>query len=240
MDGSKKRILQDAGWSYDWMDQCYKREGIDRMLANNEIDLLFMSHEHFDHFWGLPVVFKYRPDITIMYPEGVYPEGKQYFKDSGHRGKLIEIKPGLTKIWPGVATYNFAIPIICRVYGEQSLLFNVKDLGLVYVAGCNHQGIIQYVTSARNIIKAEKDKNYGIYGGLHISPYEDWDPKYDDLVIAMKNYGFEKIGCNHCTGIITAKKFIEAGYPVVRGTARYRSKDQVYPGNGDVIEFKKA
>jgi len=238
LDGSKKKILMDAGWSYDWMDKSYQREGIDKMLANNEIDLFFMSHEHFDHFWGLPVVIKYRPDVTMMYPQGFYPEGKQYIKDSGHRGKLIETKPGLTKLWPGVAVYNFAIPIICRVYGEHSFLFNVKDLGLVYLTGCNHQGIIQYVVSARNSVKAEKDKNYGIYGGLHISPFEDWDPKYDDLVIAMRKYGFEKIGCNHCTGIVTAKKFIEAGYPVVQGTARYRSKDKAYLGNGDVIEFK--
>ncbi len=238
MDGSKKRILQDVGWSYDWMDQVYRREGIDKMLANKQFEFILISHEHFDHFWGLPVAMKYNPEIPIYYPEGFYQEGQRYIQDSGHRGKAIACKPGLTQMWPGVAIYNFAIPIICRVYGENSLLFNVKDVGLVYVTGCNHQGIIQFVDTARNTIKFTK--NHGIYGGLHISPFEDWDPKYDDLVIAFRKYGFEKVGCNHCTGIVCAKKFIEAGYPVVQGTARFRTKDKAYLGNGDTIEFRAA
>ncbi len=78
---------------------------------------------------------------------------------------------------------------------------------------------------------------YGIYGGLHISPFDDWDPKYDDLVISLGKWGFEKIGCNHCTGLLTAEKFVKMGYPVVQGTARNRSKSKVYLGNGDVISF---
>ena len=44
-------------------------------------------------------------------------------------------------------------------------------------------------------------------------------------------------GCNHCTGLITAQKFVDAGYPVVKGTARFRSKTTNYLGNGDVIKF---
>ena len=58
-----------------------------------------------------------------------------------------------------------------------------------------------------------------------------------DLVIALGDYGFERIGCNHCTGHLTAKKFVAAGYPVVRGTARFRSSSPDYLGNGDTIEF---
>ena len=46
-----------------------------------------------------------------------------------------------------------------------------------------------------------------------------------------------KRGCNHCTGLITAQKFVDAGYPVVKGTARFRSKTTNYLGNGDVIKF---
>ena len=35
-------------------------------------------------------------------------------------------------------------------------------------------------------------------------------------------------------------ELIEAGYPVVRGTAKHRSRDPVYLGNGDTIEFADA
>lgn len=234
-DGSTKRILLDSGWSYDWIDKAFQREGIDTMLANGEIDALVISHEHFDHFWGFPVSMKYAPDIDVYVPDGFYEEGYQYIKDSGHRGKLHVLKPGLTTLFDGVALYNFAIPIITRVYGEMSLYVNIEDKGLVSVTGCCHQGIIRFAETAQKEIKM--DKLYGIYGGLHISPFDDWDPKYDDLVFTLGDYGFEKIGANHCTGLLTVKKFIARGLPVVQGTARFGSKDPVYLGNGDQIGF---
>ena len=237
MNGTRHKYLLDSGWSYKWTDECFQREGIDQMLMNKEIEALFISHEHFDHFWGLPVTLKYDPEITIYIPKGFYPEGLQYIKDAGHTGRVVEVEPGLNPVAPGFATFVFAIPIICRVYGEQSMYFNVAGKGLVSVTGCCHQSIIQFAETAYQEIKYENDNFYGIYGGLHISPFEDWDPKYDDLVISLGKYGFEKIGCNHCTGILCAKKFIEAGYPVVEGSARFRSKDKAYLGNGDTIEF---
>lgn len=237
LDGKKHKYLLDSGWSYKWTDECFQRHGIDTMLKNREIEGLYISHEHFDHFWGLPVTLKYDPTIPLFIPEGFYPEGFQYIKDAGHTGPLTIVKAGLNPVDPGFATFVFAIPIICRVYGEQSMYFNVKDKGLVSVTGCCHQSIIQFAETAYREIKYENDNLYGIYGGLHISPFDDWDPKYDDLVISLGKYGFEKIGCNHCTGVLCAKKFIAAGYPVVKGTAQYRSKDPAYLGNGDEIGF---
>lgn len=237
MNGKQHKYLLDSGWSYKWTHECFKREGIDEMLKNREIEALFISHEHFDHYWGIPVTFKYDPNIPVYIPDTFYPEGLKYLKDSGHTGKVVKVKPGLKPIAPGFATFVFAIPIICRVYGEQSMYFNVKDRGLVSVTGCCHQSIIQFAETAYQEIKYENDELYGVYGGLHVSPFEDWDPKYDDLVLSLGKYNFKKIGCNHCTGIVCAKKFAEAGYPIVRGTARYRSKEDVYLGNGDRIGF---
>lgn len=237
LDGTMHKYLLDTGWSYKWTHECFKREGIDQMLLNGEIEALFISHEHFDHFWGLPVTTKYAPNIPMFVPKGFYEEGMQYVKDCGHTGPLTVVEPGLNKVIPGMASFVFDIPIICRVYGEQSLYFNVKDKGLVSVTGCCHQGIIRFAETAYAEIKYENDNLHGIYGGLHISPFDDWDPKYDDLVISLEDYGFERIGCNHCTGLVCAKKFIAAGYPVIKGSARFRSKDPAYLGNGDTISF---
>ena len=237
MEGKVTKYLLDTGWSYEWMDEAFRREGIDKMLANNEIEALIVSHEHMDHYWGLPVTLKYRPDIPIYYPSTFFPTGKQYLKDSGHIGKETGVPKGLYKIQPGMALYMFEIPIILKVYGEMSLYFNVKDLGLVSVTGCCHQGIILFADTAYRELKYERDRFHGLYGGLHISPFEDWDPKYDDLVIGLRKWELEKIGCNHCTGLMTARKFIDANYPVVRGTARFRSQSDVYLGNGDTITF---
>ncbi len=237
LEGKKTKYLLDTGWSYAWMDECFKREGIDKMLQNDEIEALIISHEHFDHYWGLPVTMKYNPNIKIIIPEGFYKEGLQYIKDSGHKGELVVTKKGRNDIENGLCTFVFDVPIICRVFGEQSLFANVKDKGLVSITGCCHQGIIKFANAAYSELKYDHDQMYGIYGGLHISPFDDWDPKYDDLVISLGKWDFKKVGCNHCTGLLTAEKFIRTGYPVVKGTARYRSKSKAYLGNGDVIKF---
>lgn len=237
LEGNVTKYLFDTGWNYAWMDTCYKREGIDTMLANNEIKAMIQTHEHMDHFWGLPAVTKYNPNINIYTPSTFYPEGKQYIKDCGHVGQVTEVPKGLHKIQDGVALYGFDCPIIFRVFGEISMYCNVKDVGLVSITGCCHQGIILFADTAYKELAYEKDQFYGLYGGLHISPFDDWDPKYDDLVIGLKKWDLQKVGCNHCTGLITAQKFVDAGYPVVQGSARFRSKTKNYLGNGDVIKF---
>jgi len=237
LEGKATRYLFDTGWNYEWMESCYKREGIDRMLADNEIEAFIQTHEHMDHFWGFPVVTKYNPNISIYTPSTFYPPGKQYIKDCGHVGKWTEVKKGLHKLQPGAALFMFEVPIIFKVFGEMSLYCNVKDVGLVCITGCCHQGIILFADTAYKELMYENDKLYGLYGGLHISPFDDWDPKYDDLVIGLKKWDLQRVGCNHCTGLITAQKFVDAGYPVVKGTARFRSKTTNYLGNGDVITF---
>lgn len=237
LSGKTHKYLLDTGWSYKWTDAAFKREGIDKMLENHEIEALFISHEHWDHFWGFPVTMKYDPTIPVFIQDGFYAEGLQYIKDSGHTGPLTSYKKPVNVFIPGMAVLKFDVPIINRVFGEISLAFNVKGKGLVLVSGCCHQGILKFADLARTALKYENNRFYGIYGGLHISPFEDWDPKYDDLVISLGEWGFEKIGCNHCTGHLTAKKFVEAGYPVIRGTARFRSSSPDYLGNGDKIAF---
>ena len=232
LNGEKKKYLLDCGWSYKWMHECFKREGIDKMLQSGEIDTLIMSHEHYDHFWALPVVLKYKPDIRIIIHEGFYPEGRQYIKDSGHKGELVVFKKGRNEIEPGMCTFCYDCPIITRVFGEQSIFVNVKDKGLVSITGCCHQGIITF-----SELKYDNDQLYGLYGGLHISPFDDWDPKYDDLVIGLKRWNYQVMACNHCTGLLTVQKFVREGYPIVKGTARFRTKTSDYLGNGDKVKF---
>ena len=45
------------------------------------------------------------------------------------------------------------------------------------------------------------------------------------------------VAANHCTGMISIEKMIEAGIPVARGTARHGSKSDLYVGNGDEVVF---
>jgi len=236
VDGSHYTILLDTGWSKDWMTECFQREGIDKMLEKNEIDFQYISHEHFDHWWGYPATTQYNKDLPLMIPDTWYPESLEIISASGHTGEVKKMPPGIHKLFPGCVSVTFDIPIITRVRGEQVLYFNVRDYGYVTVTGCCHPGLITLCEYAKINFKGGSEM-YGVYGGLHISPFEDWDPMNDDLVLGLGKYNTKKLGANHCTGYITVEKMIEAGLPVVRGTARYRTKRDIYLGNSDTIKF---
>ncbi len=248
LSGKKHKLLLDTGWNVDWTDKRFKEEGIDKMLANKEIEALIISHEHFDHYWGIEATTKYNPNIHVYVPKGFYQEGFDLLKgkafpkahvknDHPHTGKLdVMDSSKIRPIYPGVALVTFDVPIITRVFGEQAFIFNIKDKGLALVTGCCHMGIITYMEFAKKRIVGG-EKIYGVQGGMHISPFEDWDPQYDDLVLALHKYGIEKLGPNHCTGYVTAEKMIAAGLPVIKGTARNGSKRNIYLGNGDKLVF---
>lgn len=237
LHGTTHRFLLDSGWSEAWMEQRFQEEGIDQMLQRGEIACLVISHEHFDHFWGVGVTLRHCPDITVYVNEGFYPEGYAHLKQAGHTGELVVVKPDSPLLlFPGVALVNFDMPFICRIQGENVLYINVQDKGICTVTGCGHPGILTILEYARqNFMQGEHI--YGVYGGLHIAPFEKWNAELDDLVAQLAAYNIPLWGCNHCTGAITVQKMIEAGLPIVRGTARHGSKTDLYLGNGDRIEF---
>ena len=145
---------------------------------------------------------------------------------------------------PGVALRMFDVPILLRVRGENVLYFNVKDKGTVTVTGCCHPGILSLFSFARSNFDGYKP--YGCYGGLHISLFEQWDPKFDDIIKGVKSFNIAKVACNHCTGWIFAEKAAAAGVPIVKGTDKYKTYSRyssvnkgnnVFLTNGDSIIF---
>ena len=257
LDGKKKKILMDTGWNNAWMDYVYKMHGIDQMLKNKEIDTMVLTHWHLDHFWGIESTLKHNPNITIYAPATHYPEDLQLlrggkFEKAGckngtpHKGKLIECDVSkVVKLMPGVALKMFDVPIILRVRGENVLYFDVKDKGIVTVTGCCHPGVLSLYSFARNNFARGEDV-YGSYGGLHITLFETWDPKFDDIIKGLKAFKPEKLACNHCTGWLFAEKAAAAGLPIVKGTDKYKTykrtssvakASNAFVTNGDMVIF---
>ena len=248
LDGRHHKFLLDTGWNNQYMDECFKREGIDKMLKKGEIEFLFISHEHMDHYWGLETVLKYNPKIKIFIPNTFYPEGMNFLNGAEyaaskarnmipHAGELVMLTPRhINKLYKGCAGVAFDIPISIRVRGEQSLFFNIKDKGIVCVTGCCHQNILNLVDFGQAKLEGAENM-YGLYGGLHIVPFGPLKENHEQMINGMAKYNFKKIACNHCTGLPAVKKMIELGYPVVTGAGRFGSKSKLYVGNGDEVLF---
>jgi 7,8-dihydropterin-6-yl-methyl-4-(beta-D-ribofuranosyl)aminobenzene 5'-phosphate synthase len=127
-DGRPWKILMDVGWDAEYMDAVFRREGGDRLLADGKIDFVYITHEHVDHFWGLPAVVRNRPDVKLVIPTGfrsaawsapaVRPPGGGR-RDAARRARAV----------PGRATVTFDIPIFLKTLGEQVLYVNPRGKG---------------------------------------------------------------------------------------------------------------
>jgi 7,8-dihydropterin-6-yl-methyl-4-(beta-D-ribofuranosyl)aminobenzene 5'-phosphate synthase len=147
------------------------------------------------------------------------------------------VQPGSPAVpFPGLALVNFPMQTLGRVNGENVLYARLADKGLAMMTGCGHAGVLELLDYARNALKGG-EQLYAVYGGLHTSPFGEWDEKHEEVVRALGGYGIKHFGCNHCTGEKAVRRMLELGLPVARGSARHGSKTDLYLGNGDVFEL---
>ena len=248
LDGSVTRILLDAGWNPEYMSERFRATGVDRLLESGDISFLFLSHEHFDHFWGVEAVLRLAPEIPILVPGGLRQEGIDWLRGATfaaagisnripHRGPIVRMMSGgIHSLLPGLASVTFDLPILLDIRGEQSLYLNVDEKGLVCITGCCHQGVLNLVDYAAKNLNAGRQP-YGLYGGLHITPFAAMTEAQADIIRTLGSYGFQKIAANHCTGAEAIALMRELDYPLVGGTARDGSIGTDHPGNGDVVHF---
>ena len=228
LDGRQHNILLDCGWDNEYMESCYRKAGIDRMLVNGEIDHLFITHEHLDHLWGFQTVLRHRPDITVRVPATVSEKAMAFIRGEQaaptsrtqgplirHTGQIIMTPAGVpTPILPGCVAVAFDLPILLGIRGEQSLYFRIHDRGTVCVTGCCHQTVTALSDYALTNIATEPTL-YGLYGGLHLSPFGPVTEEQDRIIADMRRFGFKMIAANHCTGSAAISRMRELGYPIV-------------------------
>jgi 7,8-dihydropterin-6-yl-methyl-4-(beta-D-ribofuranosyl)aminobenzene 5'-phosphate synthase len=103
---------------------------------------------------------------------------------------------------------------------DQAIVINVRDKGLVVLAGCAHSGIINTVNRARELSGVERV--WAILGGFHLAHANDED--LQRTIDAVKVFQPALIVPSHCTGFKATCRFAaempEAFLPNVVG-ARY-------------------
>ena len=205
IEGTEKTILFDTGTD-------------PRILMHNvgvlnvdlkKVDLIVISHNHDDHTGGLPAVLEQNSNVKVYFPISFPPEFGRRVENLKARAQTVD-KP--VEICKNV----YLTGEMGNEIKEQSLVIDAPK-GLVIVTGCSHQGIVNILSRAKEIL----DKPiYLVFGGFHLRNKSD--AELQEIIAAFKELKVEKCGATHCTGdaqIAMFKKAFGENY-VPMGTGR--------------------
>jgi len=143
-----KNILFDTGWDSGILSHNMESFGLDP----KDIDILFVSHQHWDHDGGIPWVLQQcRPEAWV--PKSFSGHMKE---EISRRAELQEVGNSTT-VCKGIHTTGE----LGSSPKEQSLLLE-SEKGLVVITGCSHPGLDSILNKAR-----EFGDVHALLGGFH-------------------------------------------------------------------------
>jgi 7,8-dihydropterin-6-yl-methyl-4-(beta-D-ribofuranosyl)aminobenzene 5'-phosphate synthase len=168
-------------------------------LADSELEALVISHNHWDHVFGLPgVISGVRNHPRVFVPASAADGIKQQYP----RAEVIAVDGPMkiaSKVW---VSGPLEIDFLGAPLSEQALVLEHPD-GLHVVVGCSHPGIVAIVERVREMFPTTPIAFVG--GGFHLrSTGEEEIRKIAD---ALERLGVQKIGPSHCTGRLAVEIF---------------------------------
>lgn len=154
IEAAGRNILFDVGW--DGSILLHNMKALD--LNPKEVDVIVLSHEHWDHVGGLNQVLAEVGDVAVYVPVSFSSNMKNEIR---LRAGLTEVK-GPQELLEGVySTGELCGTGMYPGIREQSLAVESKE-GLVVVTGCSHPGLDVILKKASMF-----GKLYGVVGGFH-------------------------------------------------------------------------
>jgi len=150
-----------------------------------DIDIVVISHKHWDHTSGLPKVLHPGQTVYLLKSFPKYLK-KQVVKVGANLVEIVRSREIITKIYTTGALKGKV--------EEQSLVID-SPKGLIVVTGCSHPGIANIIRFAKQQLKK---KVYFVMGGFHL--YRTKKAQIQEIVEKMRYLGVAKIAPCHCTG----------------------------------------
>jgi len=161
-------------------------------LGDAELEALVISHNHWDHVFGLPGVMS---GVRNSPPVYVAASAALGIKQQFPRATVVGVD-GPKHIAPEVwLTGPLEIEFMGAPLSEQALVLDHPD-GLHVIVGCSHPGIVAIVERVREMFPETPIAFVG--GGLHLR--STGKEEIRKIADALESLGVRKIGPSHCTG----------------------------------------
>ncbi len=205
IEGTEKTILFDTGTQPQILMHNVKVLNVDL----KKIGQIVISHIHGDHTGGLWAVLEQNPKVKVFFPVSFPPE-------FGRRVESLQAQAQAVDKPFEICRDVFLTGEMGDEIKEQSLIIDSAK-GLIIVTGCSHQGIVNILRRAKQVV----DKPiYLVFGGFHLEGKPD--SEIQEIIAAFKELKVEKCGATHCTGdgpIAMFKKAFGENY-VAMGTGK--------------------
>lgn len=216
IETENRKILFDAGQSALFIQNA-KTLGIDI----REIDMVVISHGHYDHTGGLYAFLQENKKATVYLKKEVFQQkyhGNQRFIGTSHIPEVLEgrivyvdtvteidkgifIVPDIPVINPTDTSFNNFYIRTDKGFekdefaDELFLTFRYKDK-ISILSSCSHRGITNIVHTATELFALPV---HLIFGGFHLK--NAGKEQYNTVVDYFRQINPEKIGVCHCTGV---------------------------------------
>lgn len=204
-----KNVLFDTGADSETLLGNMEKLGIDP----GEVDIVVLSHEHFDHIGGLSGFLEENPDVEVYALKSFPDSVKRKIRDSG--AECVEVGSA-TEITGAISTTGELGTSI----REQSLMVETPK-GLVVLTGCAHPGVVSIVERVKEL--SDRDIHL-VMGGFHLGGASD--DQLRSIISRFKELGVERAAPCHCSGERARELFAEE-----------YGEDYIANGVGRVIEL---
>ena len=133
---------------------------------------------------------RYDLDVRVIETPTVLPEGV-LLSGEMHETQAFEVIP------PSLKVERDGQIVQDTFIGEQTLIANVKDRGLVVVTSCSHRGIVGICRHA--VAASGVPKVHAVIGGFHLSGLAV--ERMTQVVDAFRSLGVDYLIPQHCTGL---------------------------------------
>jgi len=165
-------------------------------IAPADIDIVVLSHDHWDHTGGMRAFLESNPEVTVYLVRSFSKGTKHAIAAAGAR--IVEVTEPV-EICPGI----FSTGELPGPPPEHGLVIETEP-GLVVITGCAHPGIVRMVARATEMRPA---KVHLALGGFHMGGMSDRG--IEDVITELRKLGVKRAGPSHCSGDNARRLFAE-------------------------------